>query len=111
MDCNQVRLLTGMTVDCRRVALLVLALVALLLRDGSLPHQHLGASPGLYNHDHDLSTLATVAGALVPDRPEPGPALVALAPIVVPAVAVRAAAPRCHADPRAPPRQAPPRDS
>jgi hypothetical protein len=83
------------------VAVLVLALAALLLRDGSVPHQHLGASPGLYNHDHDLSTLATVSGGLVPDRPEPQPAIVALATIAVPAIAVRTAEPRRHADPRA----------
>jgi hypothetical protein len=100
-----------MTMDHRRVALLALALVALLLRDGSLSHQHLGTKAGLYNHDHDLSTLATVAGGLVPDRPDPGPALVALAPIAGPAVAVRATAPRCHADPRAPPQPAPPRNA
>ena len=98
-------------VDRRRVALLVLGLVALLLRDGSLPHQHVGTSPGLYNHDHDLSTLAALAGALVPDRPEPAPALVALSALALPAVAVRASTPRRHADPRAPPLPAPPRHS
>src|SRR5262245_13410279 len=92
-----------MTVDRRRVLLLVLAVVALLLRDGSAPHQHVGAEPGFYNYDHDLSTLAARAGGVVPGKPEPAPALVALGPIALPAVAVRAAAPRCHADPRAPP--------
>jgi len=100
-----------MMVDRRRLAVLVLALVALLLRDGSLSHQHFGTAPGLYNHDHDLSTLATVAGALVPDSPEPGPVVVAFAPTAAPAAGVRAVLPRCLADPRAPPRQEPPRDS
>jgi hypothetical protein len=71
-----------MMVDRRRLAVLVLALVALLLRDGSLSHQHLSTAPGLYNHDHDLCTLATVAGGLIPDPPEPGLVRVALAPIV-----------------------------
>jgi hypothetical protein len=98
-----------MTVDRRPLALLLLALLALLARDGSVPHQHLGTGSGIYNHDHDLSTLATVAGGLVPDRPEPGPALVALAAIALPPVDVRPRAPQRHADPRAPPRQAPPR--
>jgi len=98
-----------MMVDRRRIALVALALVALLVRDGSLSHQHLGAGVGLYNHDHDLSTLATVTGGLVPDRPEPGPALIALAPIAVRTIEVPAAEPRSHADPRAPPELAPPR--
>src|SRR5262245_16377509 len=108
---GRARLPSGIRMDRRLVALLVLVLVALLLRDGSLPHQHLGARAGLYNHDHDLSTLATVAGGLVPDRPEAGPVLVALAPIAPPAIAVRSAAPRRHADPRAPPRPVPPRSA
>lgn len=96
----------------RHLAVLVLAFVALVLRDSSLPHQHAGIAPGLYNHDHDLCTLATVAGGLVPNTPEPGPVLVvALAPATAVAVAVRAVAPRCLADPRAPPHREPPRDS
>jgi hypothetical protein len=100
-----------MMADRRRLALLVLALVALLLRDGSLPHQHLGGTAGFYNQDHDLCTLATVAGGLVPDRPEPEPVRIALAPIVATADVVRVVAPRCLADPRAPPPQEPPRNS
>lgn len=100
-----------MTLDRRRLAVLVLAFVALVLRDSSLPHQHAGLAPGLYNHDHDLCTLATVAGGLVPDTPEPGPVLVALAPAAAVAVAVRAETPRCLADPRAPPHREPPRNS
>jgi hypothetical protein len=100
-----------MMVDRRQLVVLVLALVALLLRDGSLPHQHLGTDPGLYNHDHDLGTLATVAGALVPDSPEPAPMVVACAPPATPAVGVRALLPRCLADLRAPPRPEPPRNS
>lgn len=100
-----------MRMDRRHLAVLVLAFVALVLRDSSLPHQHAGIAPGLYNHDHDLCTLATVAGGLVPDTPEPGPVLIALAPAVAVAVAVRAEAPRCLADPRAPPHREPPRAS
>lgn len=111
IDCSQARLPTGMTLDRRRLAVLVLAFVALVLRDSSLPHQHAGIAPGLYNHDHDLCTLATVAGGLVPDVPQSGPVLVALPTATAVAVAVRAAAPRCLADPRAPPHREPSRDS
>ena len=100
-----------MTADRWRLALLVLALLAFLARDACLPHQHVSPGPGFYNHDHDLSTLATVAGGLVPDRPEPGPALVALAAVAVPVVPVRATAPRSHSDPRAPPQPVPPRNA
>jgi hypothetical protein len=98
-------------IDRRPLALLLLALLALLLRDASLPHQHVSASPGLYNHDHDLSALATVAGGLVPDRPEPRPALAALTAIAAPAPDAGSHAPRRHADSRAPPSPAPPRSS
>jgi hypothetical protein len=100
-----------MRVNRRWVALFVFAMAALLLRDASLSHQHVSASSGLFNHDHDLSTLATVAGALVPDPPEAGPLLVSPAPVAVPTVAIRAVAPRCLADPRAPPRPEPPRSA
>jgi hypothetical protein len=97
--------------DRRRVAFLVLALAALVLRDASLPHQHAGVGPGLFNHDHDLCTLATVAGGVMPESPEPAPLLGAPATAPAVAVAVRAEAPRCLADPRAPPDREPPRHS
>ncbi len=101
-----------MRADRRWVAVFVLALVALLSREASLPHQHASVAPGLFNQDHDLCTLATVAGGLVPDAPEPGPVLVSLAPApVTAALAVRAVAPRCLADPRAPPHREPPRSA
>lgn len=98
-----------MRVHRRYLAVVVVAFVALVLRDASPPHQHDGFTPGLYNHDHDLCTLATVAGGLVPESPEPGPMLVALAPPAIIAVTVRAEAPRCLADPRAPPHREPSR--
>ena len=100
-----------MTGARRHLAIFLLAFVALVLRDASLPHQHVGASTGLFNHDHDLSTLATVAGGLVPESPEPTPVLQPLATAPAVAVAVRAEAPRCLADPRAPPHREPPRHS
>jgi hypothetical protein len=86
-----------------RRALLLLALLALLLQGGSLSHQHLCAEPGLFNHDHDLGTLATVAGALLPLGPDPIPTWISLTPPTMRAPAPRALAPRRHADPRAPP--------
>jgi hypothetical protein len=100
-----------MRTDRRWVAVFLLALAALILREASLPHQHLSTSPGLFNHDHDLCTLATVAAGLIPDPPDPGPLLVSPASAEVAAVAVRAVAPRCLADPRAPPHREPPRSA
>jgi hypothetical protein len=111
IDCSRARLPTGMRADRRWVAVFVLALVALLSREASLPHQHIAATPGLFNHDHDLCTLATVTGGLVPDSPEPAPLLVSLAPATLVALAVRAVSPRCLADPRAPPPPEPPRSA
>ena len=85
-----------------RLALLV-GLLALLVQGGSLPHQHLAAESGLFNHDHDLSTLATVAGALLPLGPDPTPTWISLAPPATRVPIPHALAPHRHAGPRAPP--------
>jgi hypothetical protein len=111
IDCSRARLPTGMRADRRWVTALLLALVALLAREASLPHQHVGSSPGLFNQDHDFCALAAVAGGLVPDSPEPATLRVSLAPVTVLALAVRAVAPRCLADPRAPPHTEPSRSA
>jgi hypothetical protein len=100
-----------MKADRRWLIALVLALAALLAREASLPHQHAAVEPGLFNHDHDLCTLATIAGGLVPDTPEPGPQLVSPAATAAAVRGVRAVAPRCLADPRAPPHRDPPRSA
>ena len=92
-------------------SVLALALFAVLFQGGSVPHQHLGAEPGFFNHDHDLSTLATVGGAVVPAGPDPAPDLVVTAAPATPPAAVQARPPRRHADPRAPPPPEPPHSS
>ncbi len=89
--------------DLPRFGVLLLALVALLLQGGSLPHQHLAAEPALFNHDHDLGAWATGPGALLPLGPDPTPTWTSLAPPTLRAPAPRALASRRHADPRAPP--------
>lgn len=86
------------------VLLLAPALVAMLVSAASLPHVHGGPGPGFFNQDHDLSTLAGLSGAaLVPDA-SPSTTLVLVAGHS-PGLAARRpmAAPRRHADPRAPP--------
>lgn len=83
--------------------LAILALAALLLQDGSLPHQHVSADPGLFNRDHDLTTLATVGAGILSDTPDTTPCVV-LQVFATGVVTARPAwAPRRHADSRAPP--------
>jgi hypothetical protein len=44
-----------------RLALLVVLLaLPLVLQGASLPHTHFGAPHGIFNHEHDLTLLATV---------------------------------------------------
>ncbi len=84
--------------------LVLLAVVALLVADGSLAHVHETGEPGIYNHDHDLTAFATFGsgGGLVADAP-----VVAFAAILIALVAFGTArpapAPHRHADPRGPP--------
>jgi hypothetical protein len=49
--------------------LLVAAVVALLSHLGTMPHHHPAAEPGLYNQEHDLSTLAAPAAFLLFEGP------------------------------------------
>ena len=86
------------------VLLLALALVAMLVSMASLPHVHGGPEPGFFNQDHDLSTLAGLSGAALPsDVHSPAtPVLVASQPLGL-ATSRPVAAPRRHADSRAPP--------
>jgi hypothetical protein len=86
------------------VLLLAPALVAMLVSAASLSHVHGGPEPGFFNQDHDLSTLAGLSGAaLSPDVPSTA-ALVVVASQPLGLGSLRpAAAPRRHADPRAPP--------
>lgn len=86
------------------IALVVFALSvgALLLQGGSLPHLH--DRPGVYNHDHDLTLLATLGGgAPLPDGAPPISFLPAIAAEPGPVLARPAASPLRYSAPRAPP--------
>jgi hypothetical protein len=80
-----------------------LALLALVVQGGTVPHLHDAPGVGLYNHDHDLTALATSSGAApIPDAPGVPLALVLVAALLL--IAPRPLkAPRSVADSRAPP--------
>jgi hypothetical protein len=80
------------------------ALLAMLVSAASVPHIHAGPSPGLFNQDHDLSSLAGLSGAaLLPDVIATATLGRVASPPVGLAARRPAAAPERHADPRAPP--------
>jgi hypothetical protein len=86
------------------IALVVFALGlgALLLQDGSLSHVH--DRPGVYNHDHDLTLLATRGGgAPLPDGAPPISFLPDIAAEPERVLARPAASPLRYSAPRAPP--------
>jgi hypothetical protein len=85
------------------VGLFVLALLAMLLQGGSVPHLHLASQPGLYNHDHDLGNLATGGSGIVPDVPAAVLFVAVVLLLAVSRLAPPASAPIAHADSRAPP--------
>lgn len=47
------------------------ALMALVVNAGTVPHVHASLTPGVFNEDHDLSSLATLGSGsgLVPQTP------------------------------------------
>jgi hypothetical protein len=88
----------------RLVLLVTFLMVPLLLQGASLPHTHLGEPDGFFNHDHDLTLLATLATVASLDTAAPVVALVLVVTAAMPwsrrrspAVTARAA------DSRAPP--------
>jgi hypothetical protein len=86
------------------VLLLAPALVAMLVSAASLPHVHGGPEPGFFNQDHDLSTLAGSSGTALLSAVHSPAALVLVASRPLGLATHRLlAAPRRHADPRAPP--------
>jgi hypothetical protein len=101
MSCFRgIRRLTGPAA----VLLLAPALVAMVVSAASVPHLHVGSTPGFYNQEHDLSALATLSGAaLLPAVIATATLLQAPGPLLGPAGSRPAPAPRRHADPRAPP--------
>jgi hypothetical protein len=92
------------SVTKRRALLGLLALAAVALAGGSLPHLHASGEPGLWNEEHDLSLMAALGTVASPLDAAPGllpvlTRLVTLAPVSPDPIdsLVRLA------DPRAPP--------
>jgi hypothetical protein len=76
----------------------------LLLQGGSLPHSHQLSKPGLYNQEHDLTTLAAIGGiATLPTMAAIVALVVALATLAGESTPRPLGRPRRHADFRAPP--------
>jgi hypothetical protein len=85
------------------VALMALALTALVLDAGSVPHAHFGLKVGLYNQEHDLTYLATFGGGAPLPEGAALPVAVVVAVAVCVLVPLLASPPRRLADSRAPP--------
>jgi hypothetical protein len=86
------------------LVLLGLVVASLLLQGGSLPHTHQSSKPGLYNQEHDLTTLAAIGGiAPLPAATAIVALVVILAAVVGEATTHPLGALRRHADFRAPP--------
>jgi hypothetical protein len=85
------------------VLLFALAVAGLLLQTGSVPHLHLEPGVGLYNHEHDLGSLAAYGTGVVSDGPSATPLGVAVLLSIGIGVTRPASTPRRHADVRAPP--------
>lgn len=84
--------------------LLALSVIGLVLSVGSLPHVHGPDHPGLHNQEHDLSYLATFGSAgPVPDAPAVAPVALVVRLVSRRMASQPAAAPKRHADFRAPP--------
>ena len=88
----------------RRVLPLLLGLIAFVLVGATLPHLHTGPESGFWNHDHDLTLMATFGSQAC--QPDAMPVL-ALALALAAAIALTCARPasaplRCFA-PRGPP--------
>jgi len=84
-------------------ALAMLALAALVVATGSIPHTHAGRTTGLYNQEHDLAAFAAVgAAAAIPDSGAVAPLVVVARATALPTLAPPAA-PRSLDRSRAPP--------
>jgi len=81
----------------------LLAVAALVLAAGVVPHAHSAGGPALWNQEHDLGALATLSGvAMIPEAPAAALVVVAAAIAALPAPFARRAARRTP-DSRAPP--------
>ena len=84
--------------------LLLVAVAAVVLQGGSVPHTHRGVGPGFYNQDHDGALLATLHGvATITAAPATLQPVVVLASLVPLALAHVDSTPRSSAPSRAPP--------
>ena len=75
--------------------LLLVAVAAVVLQGGSMPHTHAGLGPGLYNQDHDGALLATLHGVATISATQP-----AMQPFVVLASIAPAPSGRADSAPR-----------
>lgn len=75
-----------------RLALVLLALLAvagLLVQNGSVPHRHDDHEAGLYNQEHDLALLASLAAQATPVDATPALAVDGVSAPVAPFVPAR----------------------
>ena len=86
------------------VALVLLAVAAMILQTGSVPHLHGGTQAGIYNQEHDLTLLAGLAGQGLPSDATPALSLDTVSVPVSPFVPERPTLPLAlSGDSRAPP--------
>lgn len=84
--------------------LLLVAIAAVVVQGGGVPHTHAGIAPGFYNQDHDGSLLATLHGVAALSAAQPALRPAPVLAFIAPASSDPAdSAPRSSADSRAPP--------
>ena len=84
--------------------LLLLAVAAVALQGGTVPHTHTGRGAGIYNQDHDGALLAILHGAATLSAAQPAmQPFVELASIAPVSMSPIDSAPRSLAASRAPP--------
>jgi hypothetical protein len=86
-------------------AVLLLAVVGLVLQDGSVPHVHASGQAGFFNADHDLTLLASLSAHALLNDPVAAVALESLFAPLSPSLPERRVTRPAHSgDSRAPPR-------
>jgi hypothetical protein len=82
----------------------LLALIALVVETGSVPHWHAAGEPALYDHEHDLfGAVGNDFAALLPGRGPAAPLTILIAVTAALVATLPAATPRGQPRPRAPP--------
>ncbi len=69
----------------------------------ALPHTHGGASPGLFNQEHDFTLLATASAVALPGAPPLIGTIVVVTGVTLPEAHRLSSVPRGSTDGRAPP--------